>query len=272
MAQLHSRREKYEASDGVDLFYDDHEVLGSGDGGGSLVFLHGWSGSGRYWSPALDAFVAQPCAHVSRIYVIDIRGHGDSAFTGDGCTVARLAEDLRDFISARKPPRPLCVCGSSMGAAILWSHCEQYGNDGVDGAVFVDQAPLQYEKEDWKLGSKGLRGPSDLAGLQRALNEDMKAFAAGNAEACLVDPKSVDKDITEMLTRETLRCSPTFLGGLMADHTQIDWRGVIRERLKIPILNFAGGMSGVFPAEGVAKVCSTRPLTAITSHPPASRF
>jgi len=172
------------------------------------------------------------------------------------CTVARLAQDLKDFITKVTSDRRarLCCLGSSMGAAILWSYCEQFQNEGIASAVFIDQAPLQYERDDWRDGSKGLRTPEDLAGLRKALKEDMAGFAAGNADCCLVDPQKMEKELIETITKETLKCDPNFLGELMADHTALDWRGVLKEKYSIPVLNLAGGKSGVFPVQGVAAI------------------
>ncbi len=194
-------------------------------------------------------------SNLGDVYAIDLRGHGRSRFAEQGCKVKDLAEDLREFIAKEAPPR-LTVCGSSMGVAIICAHCEHHGLEGISNAVFVDQAPLQYEAEGWILGSKGLRTPADLAGLQKALAADMVAFAAGNAECCLVSPASLDPNCMEELTAETLRCDPAFLGSLMADHTERDWRETLRNKwpASVGVLNLAGRHSGVFPPEGVKHI------------------
>lgn len=191
---------------------------------------------------------------IRQVIVVDIRGHGRSAFTGSA-KVEDLAKDLREIIEEVKPTNLTCI-GSSMGAAILWSYCEQYDNEGIARGVFVDQAPLQYEKPGWTLGSKGLRTEKDLGNLKRALGEDMRAFAAGNADCCLVSPTSIDSAFMDLITEETLLCDPTFLGELMTDHTAIDWRDLLRDKYRIPVLNFAGGKSDIFPVEGVATINS----------------
>jgi len=170
---------------------------------------------------------------VKKIYVMDLRGHGRSV-----CEVipdrenfpdmmVRLAVDLQEFLVSldekSEAPR-MCVVGSSMGAAILWNYFDMFSYRNypfITSAVFVDQAPLQYEKEDWQLGSKGMRNPSDLTNLQHLLKSDMKEFAAGNAKCCLVSPGTLDQEYIEQITKETLRCDPHFLGELMADHTRV---------------------------------------------------
>jgi pimeloyl-ACP methyl ester carboxylesterase len=83
--------------------------------------------------------------------------------------VARLAADLRDFLTALQlqvslhlldachlgtyvGPLPMLnaclhaqdvtVVGSSMGAAIIWAYIELFGEAGLRRAVFVDQVML----------------------------------------------------------------------------------------------------------------------------------
>lgn len=137
-----------------------------------MLFVHGWSGSNRYWKPALDLLLQDDGKrladlNVNKVIAIDLRGHGKSA-CNQPCHLARLVMDVRELIEIENLTEIVAI-GSSMGAAILWSYCELYGNDRIVKAVFVDQAPLQYQTDDWKLGSLGLKGPSDLANLKSAL-------------------------------------------------------------------------------------------------------
>mmetsp|Transcript_1521 Transcript_1521/g.2528 ORF Transcript_1521/g.2528 Transcript_1521/m.2528 type:complete len:293 (-) Transcript_1521:641-1519(-) len=238
----------------------------------NLLLLHGWSGSGRYYSPAVHALLEDENllrkSKVKKIYVMDLRGHGRSV-----CEVipdrenfpdmmVRLAVDLQEFLVSldekSEAPR-MCVVGSSMGAAILWNYFDMFSYRNypfITSAVFVDQAPLQYEKEDWQLGSKGMRNPSDLTNLQHLLKSDMKEFAAGNAKCCLVSPGTLDQEYIEQITEETLRCDPHFLGELMADHTRLDWRPLLERKWPpaVPVLNLAGGKSDIFPVDGVREI------------------
>lgn len=122
----------------------------------------GWSGSRRYWDRALP-FLQQ---RFPLIYALDLRWHGDSAAGAPpacslpGCTVRRLAGDLYDFLRSDDVPQdaPVVLCGSSMGAAVIWAYIESSGQSRVAGCVFVDQAPLQNRAPDWDLGSKGAGG------------------------------------------------------------------------------------------------------------------
>ena len=230
--------------------------------GRALLFLHGWSGSSSYYDPALEAFFKDEelrrDAKVSRVVAVDLRGHGKSSGEKKPCHLARLAIDVEELIEHElddyRDRKKIIAIGSSMGAAILWAHCELFSSKGIEMAVFVDQAPLQYWKGSWDLGSKGLKGPEDLENLQHLLKTDMVEFAAGNAKACLAQPDSVAKEFMTKMTQDTLHCDPVFLGKLMEDHTQLDWRDVLKDTWHVPVLNVAGGKSDIFPVEGVAHI------------------
>lgn len=225
-------------NDGVTLACEKRGTTGP-----SVVLIHGWSGSRQYLKQSIDS-LAETC----QVYAVDLRHHGDSGRPAFGYHVARLGSDLNDFLVSLDL-KDVYVVGTSMGAAVIWSYIENYRTARLAGAVFVDQAPLQYAASDWKLGSKGCYDPASLAALQHALKADFKGFAAGNGECCLSQPQP--PEVLDPLTNETLRCDPETLGRIMADHTQLDWRPLL-PTIDIPCLNLVGSLSGVFPPEGCA--------------------
>ena len=118
-------------NDGVRLAY---EVRGLG--GPTVVLIHGWSGSRRYFDLNVE-HLAQSC----RVVLVDLRFHGDSDKPEWGFHVARLAADLNDLLSqtwigATKP----ALLGTSLGCAVIWSYVELYGQASVSKLIFVDQA------------------------------------------------------------------------------------------------------------------------------------
>ena len=249
----------------------------------------------------------------------DQRWHGDSAKTCGGsrsggsgsgsgeadaddpgaCHVARLAVDLEGVLdavlgggegsdsSALQQQRVTCV-GTSLGAAVLWSHYELFrGGRKASGkkdegeeatasktsppppprihrVVYVDQAPLQNRTPDWTLGSKGCYDAETLAGLQAAVraevdpedadDEKRNAFARGNAEACLAMP--IPAELDALLAAETNKASREALARLMADHTQGDWRAVVRGLEGQEALVVAGSESKVIMRKGEKKARS----------------
>ena len=278
----------------------------------------------------------------------DQRWHGESAEKGcadpGACHVARLAVDLegvldavlrRDSSSGSSSEEPAlrnvtCV-GTSLGAAVLWSHYELFRGGKASGGrgeeqrgegeasggggeeqirdgeapapatattaagttatmtsstatttpkaalsplppprihrvVYVDQAPLQDRTPDWSLGSKGCYDAETLAGLQAAVRGAAGppgddggdgAFARGNAEACLSMP--IPADLDALMAAETNKADREALARLMADHTQGDWRAVVRGLDRQEALVVAGSESRIFPVEGCRWVASHAP-------------
>jgi len=239
----------FTTSDNVRLVY--HELFA---GGGSrhdpeaptLVLIHGWSGTGRYFNMGLGE-LATAC----NVYVPDLRGHGQSDKPGYGYHIARLAADLRDLLAAAALDK-VVVVGTSMGASIIWSYYELFGKARLAGAVFVDQAPLQNRAPDWRLGSNGCYDAASLAALQTRLRYDFEGFAEDNGRSCMQTPPNAE--IFDELKAETLTCCPKALAQLMADHTQLDWRPTIQTLKHLPCIVMLGKKSQCFPWEGVQEV------------------
>ena len=226
-------------NDGVTLAYEQR-----GASGPAVVLVHGWSGSREYFTLNADA-LAKSC----RVYLLDLRFHGESDKPAWGFSVPRLAADLRDFLLALELAKPTLV-GTSLGCAVIWAYVELYGQSELGKLVFVDQAPSQWILPDWTLASKGIYDAASLANIQRAVL-DMDAFADGNAECCLSKPPAAE--VMAVLKSETLKCDPDHLGKLMADHAPKDWRPILR-RITLPCLNLYGSDSGCFPPGGCEAV------------------
>lgn len=236
------RKQYVTCSDGVRLAYEKF-----GASGPVVVLLHGWSGSRNYFDRN-----ARALSKKFQVYAYDHRFHGESDSPKWGFHVARLAADLKEFLE-KLELQEVTVVGASMGAAVLWAYIELFGEERLARAAFVDQAPLQWHTEEWKLGSTGCYDTESLVRLQCALKYQFHAVAQGNCAACLAVP--LGKQAEQVLVEETLRCDPLALGKLMADHAQLDWRPLL-PRVRIPCLNIIGAKSQVFPAEGVSAVTS----------------
>ncbi len=233
---------KVQTSDGIQLVYDMYNPQGRS----TVVLVHGWSGSRRYWS----LNVREIAAAGHRVVVYDQRFHGDSDRPKHGHSVARLAADLKTLLE-KLEIRHACCVGASMGAAVLWSYQELFGtaaDDRIGSIVTVDQAPLQNIVPGWRLGSTGCYDRYSLALLQSAVRADFAKFAQDNAAFCC-DTNNVKPEVLEMLAVETMKADQEGLCRLMADHTANDWRDIL-STITVPCLNFVGKASQVFPWEG----------------------
>lgn len=220
-------------TDGVKLQYETY-----GHSGSPVVFIHGWSASRHYFD-----LNTRPIARHSRVITYDQRYHGDSGKPAWGFHVSRLAADLHELLT-HLDLDTVTLIGCSMGAAVIWSYIELFGEGRLAGAVFVDQAPLQNVAADWKCGSTGCYDIASLTRLQSKLESDFAGFAADNVKFCTSIP--LGDEVVKVLEGETLKSDPYALGQLMADHTALDWRPLLK-RIQIPCLNLVGRRSAVFP-------------------------
>src|SRR5215469_5052766 len=119
------------------------ESAGSGP---PLVFIHGWSMSGRFFRRQLAGLSGR-----FRVIVPDLRGHGASEKVLHGHTVPNYASDLHAILAKLAVRRPVLV-GWSMGAMVGYEYLRAYGSGGVAGLVIVDQPPSDFAWEGYEFG------------------------------------------------------------------------------------------------------------------------
>jgi len=109
--------EHYRARDGASLGYRRYGPSPSAVSAPVIVLLHGASDSGV----ALHMLAGYLRAAGVTVYVPELRGHGDSAPTGDVRYVGQLEDDLVDFVGVlrqREGDAPLRLAGFSAGGGL----------------------------------------------------------------------------------------------------------------------------------------------------------
>lgn len=126
------KEETIVASDGVRL-----HCRVTGEGPRTLLFLHGWagSGSGPFWNRTLRHLDATGL----RLVLVDQRGHGRSDRTRDGFTTERFAEDMFDVADHVGAATFVTVAYSMSGRWAQWMACTR--PDRVAGQVLFGPAP-----------------------------------------------------------------------------------------------------------------------------------
>ncbi|PSR90654.1 Alpha/Beta hydrolase protein [Coniella lustricola] len=236
-----------------------------------ILLMHGFSGSSAY-------FTRNFASLAKRHWVVapDMRGHGASGHSKGGYHVARLAADLhaiiaylRSLVSGSKPR--IIPVGCSIGAAVLWTYIELYGNEAnVDfaGFVFADQAPLQdrslFDEWDETKCHKGCYDEASMLAAQRAWMETPDDAHRGLVSECLgyrTAPNEEEKERSAVIAEQTAQdeafftgisrlCDGAWLARLLSDHTRYDHREAI-ETIRVPTLVLAGRRTGCFPLEGM---------------------
>lgn len=76
----------------------------------TVVLSHCWTGSRGVWAPVARRLLERG----RRVVLYDQRGHGESTVGTEGCTIERIAADLRDVLAA-VDVRDAVLVGHSMG-------------------------------------------------------------------------------------------------------------------------------------------------------------
>jgi non-heme chloroperoxidase len=143
--------------DGVTLSYQAF-----GDGPTTLVFMHGWGGSGAYFNETIQ--------HLSlgdlRVITFDYRGHGDSEKVDNGYTLERFARDTFE-VADRAGAGKFVVVGFSMSGKFA-QYLQLLQSDRVRGQVLVSgfpatEIPFPAElQQDWVNRAGDSQKMSDL--------------------------------------------------------------------------------------------------------------
>jgi non-heme chloroperoxidase len=199
----------------------------SGGSGPPLVFLHGWSMSGRF-------FQRQPAYFRSRNFTMvpDMRGHGNSEKVLHGHTVPTYAHDVHGLLQQAAAWRPILV-GWSMGAMVAYEYLQQFGMDSVAGIVIVDQPPSDFAYDGYEYG---IFTTSSLATTSEALQVDQASAVAEFAELMLHEE---DEQALAWMTAEIQRVPPAIASAILLDQTMRDYRALLPE-IRVPTLVIFG--------------------------------
>ena len=226
-------------NDGISIYY---EVTGSGP---ALFMLPGWTCSTKFWMHN----VPDLSKHFT-VVTMDMRGHGESEKVMHSHRISRYAMDVKNLFD-HLDIDDVTVLGWSMGASILWSYIELFGNYRLKGLICVDQSPAQYTGPDWQWGQKGCYDVEMFIRTCMAAQYDPEGAAAGLVDACLNGTAS-DEDAA-LLTSEICKCPPYVRIEIMRDHTNLDWRDFIPQ-IKLPTMVCVARKSNVFDWHGSAWV------------------
>lgn len=155
-----------ETGDRVRIYYEE-----KGDGP-PLVFLHGWSMSGRVWR-----FQAEELASAYRVVTMDLRGHGRSGFAGVDFAMADFARDVAALFAHLDLARATLV-GWSMGVQVAlaaWPALRKR----LAAMILVGGTPLFTASVDYPHGLPPAEAKGMGVRLKRDFNRTMGEFFQG---------------------------------------------------------------------------------------------
>src|SRR6266478_9146780 len=121
-----------QTSDGAEIYYKS-----VGTGPRTVLFLHGWagSGSGAFWNLVLGQLSLENL----RLVLVDLRGHARSHHTRDGFHTERFGEDMFNVADHLGVTELILVAYSMSGRWAQWMACTR--PERVVGQALIAPAP-----------------------------------------------------------------------------------------------------------------------------------
>ena len=203
--------------------------------GSSIILLHGFCGSSRYWDKIIPYL-----AGAYRVIVPDLRGHGKS--TAPESTVYPMeafADDVERLMTELGVEQPI-VLGHSLGGYITLALAEKLG-DQLAGFGLIHSTALSDTEEGRASRDKGIATIN---------NEGIAAFVEGLIPKLFAPENLTAQPEIVAWTKEIGR--GTSAHGAAATQEgmklRVDRNHVLEESTQ-PVLLVAGAQDGVIPAE-----------------------
>lgn len=208
--------------------------------GRPVVLVPGWSQTAAMYADQIDEL-----SRSYRVIALDMRGHGDSDKPAGGYRMARLAQDLHEFLHGMRL-EDVVLGGHSMGCSVIWSYWEHYGRDHIGKLVLIDQAPAVTAWPGWSDEQKALAGalftPESLYQTAAAIGGPDGAKATEGFVNGAFFTKAYPRDKLGWVLAENLKFPRPEAARLLVDHCCQDWRDVIRT-IDVPTVVFGGTAS-----------------------------
>jgi 3-oxoadipate enol-lactonase len=187
----------------------------------SLVFIHGWAASHRFWKHQIPFF-----AQKYEIIAYDLRGHGDSTKPEKGYRVDNHVQDLETLLADHQISNPVLV-GHSLGGMIALQYTlEKPRNPRALVLVGTSPKPVASRKRSIQF--------SFLRLLIRLSRKRAARFTEKELFAPYVDP-----DLVRWVNTESLRTPTYVILQILQDVKRFDVTARLPE-IQIPTLILAG--------------------------------
>lgn len=218
------------------------EIRGHGP---DLVLLHGWALHGGTWGPWLDELQLS-----TRLHVVDLPGHGHSAWSAHDRGLAALARAVQAHV-----PQGAAVLGWSLGGMVALQLARQQPGH-ASALVLVATTPKFVAADGWEHGM----GPEvldefarGLAGDYRATVQNFLALQTRGDERALETLRMLRKRLDSRGTPD-LRALEAGLAVLR----ETDLRDCL-PRIALPTLVIAGDHDRLTPPEAGRAIAASLP-------------
>lgn len=163
-----------------------YETFGRGK---TLIFVHGWMGSWRYWMPAMELM-----SEYGRTYAVDLWGFGDSDHANGKYSIAGYVNLLDDFIE-EMGFGSMTLIGHALGAVVVMRYAVEKP-DYVERVMTVS-APLTGNTINRKLLGHSPSLLDRMKGWKPSeghpeVEQEMNKMAQGVMEASVLSTMDLD--------------------------------------------------------------------------------
>jgi pimeloyl-ACP methyl ester carboxylesterase len=215
--------------------------LEQGAGPETIVFVHGFISTHRWWLPTLQQLPAGFHA-----YALDLRACGDSDQIETGHTLAQYADDLHQFVEQMGLPR-FTLVGHSMGGGVSMQYAVQH-QDRLKALVLVDP-----------LAPFGTQIPPDITAWINAQQGNAEGLRPIILGAFATPPTGA---YLEQLVDDAARWNQAIYLGTMDDMAHFNVSARLPE-IAVPTLVTWADKDTVVPFAGVAEVFTNVPGCAL---------
>lgn len=213
-------------------------VLDTGSGR-PLIFLHGWSSHGGYFSPQVEALASN-----YRLLIPDLPGHRHSPAAPETLTIPALADELHRLITTRDLKQPVLI-GWSMGAMVALDYISQFGSDDLAGLVIEDMTVKIINEPGWRLGIRNGFDAAQSAVAVAAMREDWAGYSQNAMPRLFARNYVPDAVMGEWISAEIARNNGAAMAALWESMAEQDYRALL-PKLTLPVLILHGGESQLY--------------------------
>lgn len=211
-----------------------------------LVILHGWTSDLSAWKPILDLLKD----HAT--YAWNARIHNEET------TIERMACDLNELINSYGI-KPVLI-GHSMGTLTILEYVRQFGTDGIEKIVMIDQSPKLVCDSEWHNGLYGDFSQDDneklIAGMQENFVEYLIKIACLGGNPTFRKMYLLNDPILNEIRKRVSQLNPDYFIGTWKSFVNKDYRDVL-PKIDVPVLATFGEKSNFYPASLVDYISSS---------------
>lgn len=221
----------FRTSDETIIYFEDYGK------GTPILIIPGFLCTSKYFSRNIEGLSKK-----HRLILIDARGHGSSSKTLQNLTIPRMAQDVKELVSALKL-EDLTLLGWSMGSSVALSYYDQFGPYKLKKIGIIDSALYPFSPEPFNshsLAGFNMDGMCDV--MNRAVNNH-EEYCRGFARAIFKNkPSQEDEDWSAI---EMTKTPPWIAFAIYTDFLFRDYVSAL-SKIEIPVL-IAGADSPAIP-------------------------